>query len=352
MNLFFQKYSNSIENYLKNFLLKRQIELSDINKWGKDLMERFADFSLHGKMIRGGLIILSYQMFTNDTPDLIIQIASALELIHSSLLIHDDIIDRDNIRRGKKTLFYQYKELGEHENHTDSYHFGESLGICAGDIGFFLAFEILSKLETTREIKEKVLSLWSKELTFVSLAQMQDCYFSISIKKAGEEEILNLYRYKTARYTFSLPLMTGAIAAGQDSKTILQLEKLGENLGIIFQIKDDEIGLFGNESEIGKPVGTDIKEGKKTLYSLYLSEITMDKYREKIRTIFNQKKITPSTLLCLREIAEKSGVRDKIHNKMLNLKEKAESLITSLSVDNVYKDVLSRMLQFNMERTR
>ena len=95
-------------------------------------------------------------MFKNEIPDWIIQTASAFELIHSALLIHDDIIDKDQIRRGSQTIFYQYKELGEKDKRQESYHFGESLGICAGDIGFFLAYELLSGLLAESKIKEDI----------------------------------------------------------------------------------------------------------------------------------------------------------------------------------------------------
>ena len=352
VNQFFEKCRSSIEGYVREFISCKKGELSAVNIWGKDLMGRFSGFITQGKMIRGGLVILSYLMFEKDTPGEVIKTAAAIELIHSSLLIHDDIMDRDHVRRGEKTIFSQYEELGKNEGHPDPGHFGVSFGICAGDIGFFIAFEIISELQLKPEIKEKICTLWSKELVYVGLAQMQDIYLSNCKADTEEDEILNLYRYKTARYTFSLPLMTGALLAGQDEKMILCLEKIGERMGIIFQIKDDELGLFGTEKEIGKPVGTDIEEGKKTLFSHYLLEMTSEEDKKIVEKILIQKQCNPEVIQTLRHIAEKSGVLEKILKKMLTLKDETQKLISSLDVEATHKNILLDILKYNIDRKK
>ena len=352
MNPFFEQFRASIEGSLKSFIAKNKEDLTSINIWGEDLMRRFSGFTGQGKMIRGGLVILSYLMYRGDSPAWIVKTASAVELLHSSLLIHDDIMDRDYIRRGEKTLFAQYQELGENEKYNDPLHFGESFGICAGDIGFFLAFEILSEVDIDPEAKRKIFSLWSKELTLVGLAQMQDVYFSISNLEPGEDEILDLYRFKTARYTFSLPLMSGAILADQSVKTVMQLEKLGECIGIIFQIKDDELDLFGDEKEIGKPVGTDIEEGKKTIFSHYLLKIVRGEDRKTVQNILHKKINTKSSLKTVRDIAQKAHVHDVIRKKILSLSEEAKQLIRDLNVEEKYRKILMGILEYNINRER
>jgi geranylgeranyl diphosphate synthase type I len=352
MSSFFQQFRPCIEDSIREFIAKKKEELSSVNRWGDDLMERFSGFLGQGKMIRGGLVILSYLMYAGDSPEWIIKTASAVELIHSSLLVHDDIMDRDQVRRGKKTLFAQYQELGENNRYRTPDHFGKSFGICAGDIGFFLAFETLSEIDMHPEEKAAIFRLWSKELTHVGLAQMQDVYFSMSHTQPGEKEILDLYRYKTARYTFSLPLMTGSLLAGQDTKTVACLEELGECLGIIFQIKDDELGLFGDEQEIGKPIGTDIEEGKKTIFSHYLLESARGADRKSVQDILLKKANTAMALETLKKIALKAGVQDKIKNKILELSKNAERLIRSLNIEVKYRALLLDILEYNINRER
>jgi len=347
-----EKYKNPIENYLKDFFLSLKEELSGVNRWGNDLADRLLEFSLQGKMIRGTLTIASCEMLSGTVPSWIIPVASAFELIHSSLLIHDDIMDRDLYRRGEKTIFSQYIEVGKEEIRGDSSHFGKSLGICAGDIGFFLAQKILSAAELNPKTRNRIFEFWANELVRVGLAQMQDIYFSISRRQVEEREILNLYRFKTARYTFSIPLVTGAIAAQADEKTISLLEKLGEHMGIIFQIKDDELGLFGTEEETGKPVGTDIREKKKTLYAFYLFKMAPESAGETLRALYEKKDITGSDLQKIKDIVTKSGVYKMIEKKVLAHKNEALKLIDSLGTEEKWKKILRGLISYIHERKR
>jgi len=352
MDKLFHQYRPPIQKYLREFLNRKAKILYPVNRWGKDLTERLIRFSSQGKMIRGGLVVFSYHIFRDDTPSWIFKIASALELIHSSLLIHDDIMDRDSLRRGKKSIFYQYRELFHKINPVESYHAGESLGICAGDIGFFLGFEILSCLEIDSVLKDRIFTMWTEELTKVGLAQMEDIHFSMFEGNVSEEEILNLYLFKTARYTFSLPLVTGAMLGGCEKKTLKVLEELGEIFGLIFQIKDDELGLFGKEEELGKVVGTDILERKKTLHLLYLLKMIPPTDKRVLEEAFKSSELSEKRLRTIIEIARKSGVQGIIQNKLFSLEQKALSLIEGLEVQNKHKQILKQILKYNIERRK
>ncbi len=275
MQDFFSKNKLLIAQFLRDFFAHKQMELAKVNAWGTDVIARYHAFALSGKMIRGCLTILGYEMFTNQSSDEVVKAAAAMEIFQSALLIHDDIMDRDTIRRGDKTIFAQYQKIGEKKKMKDALHFGESMGMCTGDIGFFWAFSLLAQLAVEPTIKTNILSTVTTELTKVGVAQMQDVAFGHQKTMPNEEEILNLYRYKTARYTFSLPLMVGAIVAGQSDKTVKTLEKLGENLGIIFQLKDDQLDAQ-----------SDLREGKKTLLQLYGEKRT----QKKISDLFMQAK--------------------------------------------------------------
>jgi len=345
-------YRVMINESFKYFSNKKEKEFLKINPFGSDFKKRFVTFSLSGKMIRGSLLILSYQMFRKHISKDVVNTAIAIEIFHSSLLIHDDIMDRDVLRRGEKSIFYQYKELGDSKNFNDSYHFGESMGICSGDIGFCLSFELISKLSTDHTIKEKLLKKWTKEFTYVCLAQMQDIYFGFSKNKVTEEDILALYKNKTARYTFSLPLMAGAILAGQNDETIKKLEKFGEYLGVIFQIKDDELGLFGKKEETGKTPGSDIKEGKKTLLYFYLFNKAEGKDKNILSKIFGNKNLSSSMLIKVQSIAKKYSIMQLVDKKIIVLEKKAKELISSLNLDHNHVKLLLDLLKYNIERNK
>ncbi len=292
MHTLFQTYKTAIEHYLRTFFIKKQKELSSVNVWGSDVCKRYLTFALQGKMIRGCLIILGFEMFGKKATEDVVKAAAAMELFQSALLIHDDIMDHDTMRRGQRTIFAQYGVN----------HFGESMGMCAGDIGFFFAFELLADMS---QQKYAILPLICRELVKVGVAQMQDVSVGNQKEIPSEADILNLYRYKTARYTFSLPLMVGAILAGQSEATINILEKLGEDLGIMFQLKDDELDFESDQ-----------REGKKTLLWLY------------------------------------QGNRSKVDDRMATLAKEAKGLIAKLPVDAPGARMLGELLEYNIHRTQ
>lgn len=237
-------------------------------KFYKDSLTKIFDSTQDGKMIRSGLFLETFEILSGKKPGISeFKIALAIEIFQTSLLIHDDIMDNSMLRRGKPSIFAQFlKEMQDKER-------ASSLSICNGDLGFFLGFEILSEIPL---LNIEILQKFSKEFGLVCIAQMSD----IDPSKKSEKEIINLYRYKTAHYSFSLPLSLAAIHSGKTSDS-KGLEEIGENIGILFQIRDDFLDNFGDPQKTGKPIGTDLKEKKQTLHSL-LGEKKVSKLIQKI----------------------------------------------------------------------
>lgn len=272
-------------------------------------------------MIRGSLVILAFEIFGGKNKKEATCVACAVELLGSSLLVHDDIIDNDYLRRGEKTIFAEY---------------GEDLGICFGDAGYFFAYEILPK--TLKEI-------FSRKSIEVVLGQMQDIYLGGVTGNVTEKDVLSVYLYKTASYTCSLPLMMGAILAGKDEVVVKKMEDLGKYLGVIFQIKDDEIGLFGEEKEIGKAIGGDIKTGKKTLYYLYLFEKAKGEDLKRLKKVFGNKNLVRSDILFVRGMVKRLGVDKEINKKLVYYEKKARKLIGG-------EKLLLQLLELSLKRKR
>lgn len=401
----FQHYRARIVEQVHALLSRAKSEYAGINTWAEDLLNRLARFSTQGKMVRGGLVLFSCGLF-GEIPDNAVRAAAALELVHSSLLIHDDIMDRDLLRRGEKTIFSQYADLarraGEQRTGSpaggvdpagrspesdisvagaDAYHHGESLGICAGDIGYFLAFGELALLEIPQPLLRQLVQRWSRELAAVGLAQMQDIELGMRPGPAREEEVLSLYRYKTARYTFSLPLWTGALLAGQERPVRERLEEAGETLGVIFQIKDDELGLFGSTRRTGKPVGGDLQEGKRTLYRIYLEGLAAGgdaaggdagadpsrrhgnvprgsagslppAQRERLSRILSEGRVGAEELEFVRGVVRENGVQDRVSALLDRLVRRAREQISTLPVPDHAREQFLGMLAYNLERSR
>jgi geranylgeranyl pyrophosphate synthase len=153
MNYFTERKSH-IEHSLRFFLESQKKDLSQINIWGPDLCDRLCLFASQGKMLRGGLLLLAHDLFGGQNSDDAHRGAAAMELFQSAFLIHDDIMDRDEVRRGQPSLFAQYMKLGNETGMFESRRFGESMGICAGDAAFFWGYALLASISCTGRIAD------------------------------------------------------------------------------------------------------------------------------------------------------------------------------------------------------
>jgi len=355
---YFEEKKRKISAYLKDFLAEKGTRFSTINTLGKDVCDRIYDFAIQGKMIRGGLVPLGSALSRSGplSPGgaaQAIQAGAAVELFQSAVLMHDDIMDRDQVRRGFESMHCQYSQMADRVGISDADHLGESLGLCAGDIAYFLAFEILSRLETGPSIYRRIHRLVSRELAYVSIAQMQDIFWGASNKSVTDEEVLRMYLYKTGRYTFSLPLMIGGLLAEQSEQTLSLLEEAGQHMGLIFQLKEDELGLFEDQSEIGKPIGSDIREGKKTLYYGLLQKRASSQDLAQIAYLFGSPNLDERDVQYVRDLVVRLGIYEEVRALTQTLADKARALIPWLpGFNSTESGVLFKLLDYSLVRMR
>lgn len=248
-----------VENELEKFF-NYKIANSD-NKFHKEALEFLKDFTLRGgKRIRSGMMVYGYGCFKEITPE-IIKAAMAMELMQSYLLIHDDVIDKDKLRRGKDSLHVMYEKRYPVENKE---HFGISMAICAGDLAACLMNEIF--FDVGLKDNKRAVEIMNHVLENVVVGQMLDiAYEKKTFDELDEEKVLEVYRLKSASYTVEGPLHIGGALAGVDDARLKPLLDYGVALGKAFQIRDDINGIFGDEAKTGKPNDSDLKQGKRTL---------------------------------------------------------------------------------------
>lgn len=216
-------YKSEIDTYLLSFLKKKRANLSAINTWGPDAIDKISETITRGKSVRGSLVLFAYHLTHKEHTEEVLKLAAAMELLQTALVVHDDIMDRDDMRRGIPSMRAAYKS--------------DALAMCVGDALFFLAFELIGSLDTDAETLGRIVRFVGREYQSVCVAQMAD----VTPVEKTKEEIFSMYTYKTARYTFAVPLMLGAMLAGTDKEVLRYLESYGVSVGIIFQIRDDEL---------------------------------------------------------------------------------------------------------------
>lgn len=269
------------------------------------------DYALNGKMLRGVLACLGHDLFSSESiggglGDAF-ALAAALECFQAGLLVHDDIMDKDDLRRGAPTMHRRFERLEAEAGAParSAAALGEAIGICAGDIYYFIAWNIIARLDNSQG------QLFSRELVNVCLAQIADVRFGSRTAFPTIEQTLEVYAYKTARYTICLPLCAGAILASH-GETQPALEALGLSLGVLFQIKDDYLGLFGDEKQLGKPIGSDIREGKKTPFMILLHHALSDAERPRFDAIFGNPSISSADVAYIRGLVREKGIEAQV----------------------------------------
>lgn len=342
-------YRPFLQTFMQEYLQEQKQKFAHVNGWGKDVFERLGECATRGKLWRGSLVMLGAEMAGCKILDWPIKIAAALEFFHTGLLIQDDIMDQDMMRRGEPTMYTQYQRLGESMGARNPLHFGISQAISVGDVVFFLAHQLLGDFPVEHAAHAKqIIGFFAEELIKIGFGQMEDVSAGQVKKLLTEEEIISIYRHKTARYTFSLPLMVGSWCAGRYDLGE-KLEKFGEALGILFQLKDDEMGLFGKTEEIGKPVGSDIREGKQTLFYYHLFAKVTKEERSQLETIFGHE-IDESKLGLVRNLIFKYNIADLVQCKLELCRDEALKILENLELEDDYKTLLRDMVEQNMQR--
>ncbi len=310
------------------------------------LFESIKEFSLRkGKRIRPLLLILSYKGYSpknkRTTPSLY-NASTCIELLHNFMLIHDDIIDCSNLRRGKPTL---HKLLGKIVKTKSQDKLGRDLGIIAGDIVYAFAIDAFLSIKEPAERKERALKYFVQTAAFTAMGEFIDTIHGMEpLKKIKEKDVFLNYTLKTARYTFDCPLVTGAILAGADNKDIKKLSELGIMIGQAFQIQDDIIGIFDSEKNIGKSILSDLAESKKTLLVAHAYEHLKGTKKKQFTDIFNKPKKTYKDLVAVRKIFIDAGSLPYCLKHIDSRLKKTLKILASLKMRSPYKNIIEEAL--------
>ncbi len=325
--------SGKIEITSEKLLNQWEKEVGDISTTLIPLVKAFKKSHIGGKGIRGVLVKVGYQIAGGKNEKAILDIASAYEIFHTSILAHDDIIDRSTQRRGEPSL---YEALG-------GKHYGISQAICLADCGFFLAVKIISESEYSPKEKNKALQFFAKTMLDTALGEMLDV-------EGGD--VTTIMKLKTAKYTVSSPLQLGAILAQGEDKLIRVMEEFGENLGIAFQIQDDILGVFGSLEQIGKSITSDIEEGKNTwLYIEALKRASVTQKRD-LEKYYGKGKINTTQLEIIKKIFQDTRALEEAQNKALGYASKAKKIIPQITTDREIAKLLQEMTEYLVERSK
>ncbi|MEI3530212.1 MAG: polyprenyl synthetase family protein [Bacilli bacterium] len=317
------------------------------NHYIKALLDCFIDLNSDGKFIRGFLIILGYLLMKQDSYDEAIPLALAFELFQTSVLIHDDIIDNASKRRGKKTIVARYMEKYEQAKHL-----GVSLAICAGDLGFYKANEILIEYYHDNKTLLKyfndiiINTIRGETLDVVLPHLLKYNYFDDTTL---EKYVMEIYRLKTSWYSVVGPIGVGMILGGANHEQVEAMEDFAYGLGVAFQIKDDILGIYSNKVKAEK-TASDISEFKQTIMYSYVYE-NCPTYLTSLQKYYGQDNLKDEDIEIVKSIFKESGALDYANNMMDRLFKVARHKLESLSfIEKNYQDILKGFIVYLEQR--
>jgi geranylgeranyl diphosphate synthase type I len=335
-----------IDTFINNFF-DGKISTADLN-FMKDILKCIKEYCLRdGKRIRPLLLINSYYGYRTGFKKRheIIKLGAVIEMMHSLLLIQDDIIDRSEMRRGGKAL---HSQLGDkYSPFTNNKLIGQDIASVTADILFSLSIEIISGLNIRHNIKDRFLKIFSKTYEKTAWGQILDSLNTMPRNIDPQSDMpMQVSIMKTAYYTIVYPLTMGYIlSSGNNKREIANIESFAIPLGIAFQIRDDLLGIFGIEKDTGKPNDSDILEGKVTLPVQNTILKLAGKERKQFIKLFLKIEKSKKDVGFIRNRIKDSGALDdtiEYHKKLIG---DSYNLLDNLAMKRYNKDVMVGIIE-------
>ncbi len=346
---FLREYKKKVDKEIKTYLDKAINEAQKEDPFITQALQYVKEFVLAGgKRLRPALMYYSYLGLGGRRKQEIIKTSVSIELIHAFLLIHDDIIDKDDKRHNVDTVNYRYQKLGK-RLFQDEEHFGNSMAIIIGDmigaLGNQVIFQSHFPAETIIRALDKLQSIVSKTV----IGEAQDVYISYK-KKADEKEILKMYENKTAKYSLEGPMHLGAILAGAKETDLQKISQLAIPLGIAFQIQDDILGIYGDEKKLGKPVGSDIREGKQTILLIKASQRANSKQKRFLQSLVGKESISKKEIEQFRQIIDQTGAKQYASQLAKKKIEESKQVIQEINWNKASQKFLLSVADYMYKR--
>lgn len=323
---------------------KRDLVITDALKYAKTLT------LAGGKRIRPALMYYGYLGAGGKEKNKMLKAAVSIELVHTFLLIHDDIIDRDLERHGKDTVNMRYEKIGKRFFPTrDPKHFGNSMAIIIGDMMAAIGNQIIFNSGFDEKLIMKALFDLQSIVSYTVVGQVKDLYIEYR-NKATEKDVLEMYEYKTAKYTIEGPLHLGAVLGGSDEKILKGISNYSIPIGIAFQIQDDILGIFGNQKKLGKKVGSDIEEGKITLLVVKARERADKEQRKMLEKLLGKRDLNFNDIKNFRNIITETGSLEYAENMARKYINEGKKELDKLEIKKEARDFLMGMADYMVQR--
>lgn len=344
-------YRERLEPRLRSFLEEKRREVV-ARSGARDLVDAVQELvEGGGKRLRPALVHYSCRACGGDT-EAVEPLALSTELLHSYLLIHDDIMDRAEVRRGRRATHLRFAEMSHGEPPGDEgEHFGRSAAILAGDLAHSWAVELYLRARPQSKDGTGLDRAFSQMCQEVVDGQYGEMLLA-GRQEPGEEELLRVLRLKSGRYSVERPIELGARFAGAGAPRLEALGRYGSAVGEAFQLQDDVLGTFGEEEATGKPVSADLSEGKFTFLVHHALRGAEEAGRERLREILERQDLEAGDVDDAREIIRRSGGLEAVREMIDARLGRAAAALEEIDLRPEDRTVFDGLLEYMGERER
>lgn len=339
-----QDITKKVEDTLRAYC---QENIARAEKIGSGYKQLWQEIELYiaagGKRIRPYLAYLAYAAYGGDNEEGGLSLATAWEFLHTCLLVHDDIIDRDLTRHHQLNIAGIYKEKYAELTKADPEHYALSAALLAGDLLLSATYEIIRRSTLTPEQRLQAQAHIHDALFLVGGGELLDVESVLYPVEASDP--LAIAEYKTATYSFQMPMIAGASLAGATDEEITKLKAIGLEIGTAFQLKDDILGVFGTQQKTGKPNRSDIFEKKRTLLIQSALKRLSKEQATRLEELYcidrimsNEEAEEVVTLI------EQSKARHEMEEIILSKTQTTKDLVGTLDIGDSYKAVFVELV--------
>lgn len=283
----------------------------------------------------------------------VIGVAAALELFHAAALVHDDLIDASDTRRGLPAAHRSFERLHRDRSFVgDATRFGDSAAILLGDLLLVWSDELFA--ESLDDLADRgnaraARAEFNRMRTDVTAGQYLDIVAEAAWPHVPEalaiDTAVNVITYKSAKYSIEAPLAIGASLGGASLPQMAALREFGLPLGIAFQLRDDLLGVFGDSALTGKPAGDDLVEGKRTVLIAHARRALPPSARTTIDELLGDPELTADQVTMLQETIRASGAIDEVESMITANVDRALDALEGAPLTADARDALTRLAE-------
>lgn len=319
-----------VSQTLNDFIAAHREIMSKISADTNPLVDSLAQLIEGGKRLRPAFAYWGFLAAGGTDRDAVVKACSALEFLQACALIHDDVMDNSDTRRGSPAVHKQFESLHQKNNWlSDGPRFGTGAAILIGDLALSWADELIFMSGLNPDEIARAYDVYHEMRTELMAGQ----YLDLLEQVRGDitiERSSTVIRYKSAKYTIERPLLMGAAIAGAKQEVNAALSTYGLALGEAFQLRDDLLGVFGDSQTTGKPSGDDLREGKQTMLIALARETANSQEINLIESALGKVDLTSEEVSQVQQALINCGAQEKIENRIEQLYEQALSAISQL----------------------